>query len=194
MEPIILKIAYTATIIITYIIRYPHAKRNKSNQIRTDNKDTSEKYSLRLVQLGSGAIPFVYVFSDLLSFANYSIPVSLQILGLILIAPTLWLIYKSHKDLGMNWSASLEIREEHNIIDTGIYKHIRHPMYSAGWLWGIAQALLLHNFMAGLSGIVCFGVLYFLRVNKEEEMMIQEFGQEYENYMKRTKRIIPYIF
>ena len=193
MDEVVLKIGYGIVIVGTFIIRYPHEKRNKSNQIRTDKKETSEKALLGLVFLGMMIIPLVYIFSNFLSFADYTLPIALHVLGLILIVPTLWLFYKSHRDLGTNWSVSLEIREGHNIVDSGVYKYVRHPMYSAIWLWCIVQALLLNNYVAGLSGIICFGLLYFLRVKREEEMMLQEFDQEYRGYMKRTKRIIPFI-
>ena len=194
METIILKIGYGIVILGTFIIRYPHQKRNKSNQIRTDKKEALEKSLLGLVFLGMMIVPLIYIFSNILSFADYILPVSLHMLGLLLIIPTLWLFYRSHKDLGTNWSVSLEIREGHHVVDTGVYKYIRHPMYTAIWLWCIVQALLLNNYIAGLSGLVCFGLLYFLRVKKEERMMLQEFGKAYEDYVKRTKRIIPFIY
>lgn len=194
METIILKIGYGIVILGTFIIRYPHQKRNKSNQIRTDKKEALEKSLLGLVFLGMMIVPLIYIFSNILSFADYILPVSLHMLGLLLIIPTLWLFYRSHKDLGTNWSVSLEIREGHHVVDTGVYKYIRHPMYTAIWLWCIVQALLLNNYIAGLSGLICFGLLYFLRVKKEERMMLQEFGKAYEDYVKRTKRIIPFIY
>lgn len=194
MEPILLKIGYAIIVISTSIIRYPYRKRNKSNKIMTTNKGTLEKSLLGLVFLGMVILPFTYIITSLFCFANYDLPVVLQITGLILIVPMLWLFYRSHKDLGQNWSATLEIREGHNIVDSGVYKHIRHPMYSAILLLVICQALLLNNYIAGLSGLISFGLLYIFRVKKEEQMMLSEFGEEYEQYMKRTKRIIPFIF
>ena len=194
MEPIILKIGYGIMVLGTSIIRYPHEKRNKSNQIITNKKATLEKILLGLVFLGMMILPLIYIFSDLFSFADYTLPVSFHVLGFLLIVPNLWLFYKSHKDLGMNWSVSLEIRAGHNIVDTGVYKYVRHPMYTAIWIGCVAQALLLNNYIAGLSGLVCFGLLYFFRFKKEEHMMLQEFGQDYEEYMKKTKRIIPFIY
>lgn len=93
--------------------------------------------------------------------------------------------------MGLNWSVSLEVRDEHTLVTNGIYSAIRHPMYAAIWLWVILQALLLNNYVVGFSGIVFFGLLYFLRVGKEEEMMIRQFGQQYKEYKTRTNRIFP---
>ena len=193
MEPTLLKIGYGIIVIATSIIRYPHAKRNKTNKITTNKKGTLEKILLGLVFFGMVILPLIYMATSLLSFVDYYLPESLQIMGLLLIVPMLWLFYRSHKDLGQNWSATLEIREGHNIVDSGVYKYIRHPMYSAILLLVIIQGLLLNNYIAGLSGLISFGLLYFFRVKKEEKMMLLEFGTDYEKYMKRTKRIIPFI-
>ena len=66
-------------------------------------------------------------------------------------------------------------------------------MYSAFWLWAIAQALLLPNWVAGFAGLVGFGTLYFGRVAREERMMLQTFGDSYREYMARTGRVFPWI-
>jgi len=64
-------------------------------------------------------------------------------------------------------------------------------MYAAFWLWGIAQVLLLHNWIHGLSYLVSFVPMYFLRIRQEEQMMMDMFGEQYQDYMTRTGRVIP---
>ena len=66
-------------------------------------------------------------------------------------------------------------------------------MYSAVWLWAIAQALLLPNWVAGFAGLVGFGILYFGRVAREERMMLETFGDSYRASMARTGRVFPWI-
>jgi protein-S-isoprenylcysteine O-methyltransferase Ste14 len=58
----------------------------------------------------------------------------------------------------------------------------------------IAQALLLPNYVAGLAGLIGFGLLYFIRVGREEQMMLDTFGAEYRDYMARTKKLIPWVY
>jgi protein-S-isoprenylcysteine O-methyltransferase Ste14 len=70
---------------------------------------------------------------------------------------------------------------------------VRHPIYSAFFLWAIAQFLVLPNWVAGLSGIVGFGTLYAFRVGREERLMLDAFGDEYLDYMKRTARVLPWV-
>lgn len=83
---------------------------------------------------------------------------------------------------------------KHALVTQGIYRHMRHPIYAAQWLWGIAQPLLLQNWIAGLAGLVSFLPVYLYRVPREEQMMLEHFGEEYRSYMGRTGRIIPRLW
>jgi len=85
----------------------------------------------------------------------------------------------------------LSIRDDHQLVTSGVFKHIRHPMYAAHLLWAVAQVLMLHNWIAGFSFLVVSIPQYLLRVNAEEQMMLEQFGEQYKNYMQRTGRIIP---
>jgi protein-S-isoprenylcysteine O-methyltransferase Ste14 len=67
-------------------------------------------------------------------------------------------------------------------------------MYTAFWVWAFGAAFLLPNWVAGFSGLVGFGTLFFLRVGQEEEMMKAEFGEEYEAYIQRTDKVFPKIY
>ena len=191
MEPIVLKIIYGVFMVIYGIIRRPHEKRNKANKVVNNQKDILEKVTLFLVMIGMMLLPLIYIFSSLFGFADYQLTLPWHIAGIVVMTISAWLFYRSHKDLGRNWSVTLEIRESHTLISSGVYSKIRHPMYTAIWLWVIGQALLLNNFIAGFSGIVFFGILYFIRVGHEEQMMEVTFGEEYKAYKRQTGRLIP---
>jgi protein-S-isoprenylcysteine O-methyltransferase Ste14 len=103
-------------------------------------------------------------------------------------------IFQSHADLGKNWSISLEVRERHALVQTGIYRFIRHPMYASFFVLALAQFLLLPNWGAGAAGLVGVSVLYAFRVQNEERLMHETFGGDYIQYMTKTKRLIPWIF
>ncbi|MGD1947446.1 MAG: protein-S-isoprenylcysteine O-methyltransferase [Croceivirga sp.] len=194
MEQLIFKLIFVAYAVGMGVIRRPFEKRNKNNTINLDKKDMIERVLLVFTFLGMSILPLVYILTSWLNFANYELPLPLGILGVLLLGPTLYLYYRSHKDLGCNWSVSLEIRDAHTLTTNGVYRTIRHPMYSAIWLGNISQALLLQNYIAGLSGLVGFGLLYFSRVKREEQMMESQFGDEYTSYKKKTKRLIPNFF
>jgi len=136
-------------------------------------------------------LPFIYIYSSWLDVANYRIPTWSSFIGIMAFGISLWLLWRSHVDLGRNWSATTEIKESHRLVTQGVFRYIRHPMYAAHLLWGIAQALLIQNYIAGLASLVVFVPLYLLRVAREERMMLIEFGDDYRAYMSRTGRIVP---
>jgi protein-S-isoprenylcysteine O-methyltransferase Ste14 len=108
-------------------------------------------------------------------------------------AVAVWVFWRSHVDLGRNWSPSLQLREGHTLVTQGMYRSIRHPMYTSQCLWSIAQTLLLQNWVAGWAGLVLFLPLYLLRVPREEQMMLAQFGEAYRTYMERTGRVVPVL-
>lgn len=94
-----------------------------------------------LVLIGIGMlIPLVYVFSSVLDFANHDLPAWIGWVGAALFGFSIWLLWRSHADLGRNWTPTLAIRNGHKLVTEGVYRSIRHPMYAAHILWAIAQA------------------------------------------------------
>jgi protein-S-isoprenylcysteine O-methyltransferase Ste14 len=96
-------------------------------------------------------------------------------------------------DLGQNWSVTLELRKGHQLVKQGVYRSIRHPMYASIWLWCVAQALILENWLAGWYALLAFAIMYFVRTPREERMMCECFGQEYRDYMEQTGQLFPRI-
>ena len=172
-------------------IRLYFSRQVKQNKITDGRKTQEEKLFLFLAFIGIFILPVLGVFTPWLEFAAYDLPDWTGWIGTGVFLIAIWLFWRSHADLGLNWSASLEIRENHSLVDTGVYHYIRHPMYASFLLWGIAQALLLHNWIYGLFNIVSFLPMYLLRVPQEEQMMLDTFGEQYRDYMSRTGRVIP---
>ncbi|MES1155367.1 MAG: protein-S-isoprenylcysteine O-methyltransferase [Pseudorhodoplanes sp.] len=194
-------IIFLVATVIWFILRHPARRRAKKAAVQLSARSTREKILMAISFTGLGLIPLAYVITNLarthykfLGFADYPFQPLLAWLGTIVFAISLWLFRRTHKDLGRNWSVSLDIREKHSLVTQGVYATVRHPMYSAFWLWAIAQALLLPNWIAGLSGIVGFGTLFFGRVFEEERMLEKAFGAEYRDYMRRTWRVLPWVF
>ena len=136
-------------------------------------------------------LPLLHIFTRWLTFAGYNLSAWAGFSGILIFALAIWLLWRSHADLGINWRVTTELREKHTLIISGVFKYIRHPMYSAHWLWGIAQILLIHNWIAGLASLVIIIPHYILRVRREEQMMLKQFGEEYRAYMSQTGRILP---
>jgi protein-S-isoprenylcysteine O-methyltransferase Ste14 len=175
------------------IIRQPFERRAKKIGISKSMFDRRESSLLALALLGLLAIPAVYVLSGFPAALDRPFNAWIAWLGIVPDAAALWLFRRSHADLGRNWSISLELRDAHTLVRSGVYRFIRHPMYTSFFLLGVAQALLLPNWLAGLAGIAGAGVLFVFRVGREEKMMLESFGEEYRAYMARTKRLVPWI-
>ena len=201
MTPLTAMMMFVLGTAIWFIIRIPARRRSRKAAIATSARGLREKALMAVSATGLGIIPYAYIISSFesarfrfLDFAERPFVPALAWIGVVVFAASLWLFYRTHKDLGRNWSVSLDIRESHKLITHGVYALVRHPMYSAFWLWAIAQALLLPNWVAGFSGIVGFGTLFFGRVAEEERLMCDAFGEEYRDYMRRTSRVLPGVY
>ncbi|OUL23547.1 protein-S-isoprenylcysteine O-methyltransferase [Nostoc sp. 106C] len=191
MSEITRKLVFLICFIAIYTIRLYFKQQVSQKKITESRKTTQEKVLLFLAFIGIFILPLIGIFTPWLEFAAYNLPDWTGWIGTAVFVTAIWLFWRSHADLGLNWSASLEIHEHHSLIDTGVYRYIRHPMYASFLLWGIAQALLLHNWIYGLFNILSFLPMYFLRVYQEEQMMLDTFGEKYRNYMSCTGRVIP---
>jgi len=177
---------------IAYVtIRGVFQQRTKGNEKAASRSDRRELVLIVLMALGSMILPVVYLFTSLLRFADYRLPAFIQWIGATLMVVALWLFWRSHADLGTNWSRTLEIQKGHQLITHGVYRSIRHPMYASIWLFSLAQGLMLENWLAGWSAFVAFAILYFVRIPHEERMMSEFFGQQYDEYMSQTGRLLP---
>ena len=191
----IFKIIFLVCMIAAEVIRFPHRQRNKREMREkklAESRINPLDFALDMLAFaGMEVIPLIYIFTAWLNFANYTLPAVLGWLGAAIFVVALWVLWRSHKDLGLNWSPTLQITQEHQLVTQGIYHSIRHPIYAAMWLWGIAQVLLLQNWIAGPATLIFFGIVYFRRTPREEQMMIDRFGDEYRAYMQQTGRVFP---
>lgn len=188
------KLAWVLGVAGWFAIRYRHQERSRRTpKVRRFDR-TRETALLAISICGMLLLPAAYIFTNWPKFAGYTFMPALAWTGAAVFAAALWLFQRTHRDLGRNWSVTLEIRDRHVLVTNGVYSRLRHPMYSAFWLWAVAQALLLPNWIAGPAGLVGFGTLFFCRVWREERLMVETFGDDYRRYMARTDRVIPGIF
>ena len=185
---------WIALFVIILIVRKIHERKTgKKNSLK--GTPVYEVIFMSLWGLVAGVLPFFFIFTNWLSFANYpfTMPLISGVIGTIVFLVAIWLLHRTHADLGKMWSMTVEPKPEKKLVTDGVYKRIRHPMYSAHLLWGIAQLFIFPNYLVGPLALILFLAVIKTRIPREERAMIDEFGDKYNEYIKQTGRILPRI-
>jgi len=99
----------------------------------------------------------------------------------------------AEKQLGSHFSQGLELKDDHQLLHTGWYRHVRHPIYTAYIPLFIGYTLLASSAYTGAVMLAMFAYC-LLRIPLEEKMLLEHFGEAYRNYKARTGAIVPKIF
>jgi protein-S-isoprenylcysteine O-methyltransferase Ste14 len=193
MNPWFAKAVILASSIVMFLIRGPHGQRSHTIKVVKTRKGGLETGLLIFATL-TFLLPLAWIASPVFSFADYPLRPTNFIIGTVGLAVGLWLFYQAHADLGRNWSVTLEIRDRHRLVTSGIYSLVRHPMYLSLLVYSAGQVLLLPNWVVGPAYGVAMALVFAFRLRPEEQMMLDEFGDEYKAYMRRSKRLIPGIW
>jgi protein-S-isoprenylcysteine O-methyltransferase Ste14 len=94
--------------------------------------------------------------------------------------------------LGRNWSPRPAVKEHHELVTTGPYAYVRHPIYSGIMLAAFGTALTSSIF--GIGMFIFISITFALRMNKEEKIMLELFPEQYPEYQKHTKRLVPFVW
>ncbi len=172
-------------ILRSYYVQYYDPGPNK----RYFNK--RERLYLFFIFVSFQLLPLIYVFSTWFAFFDYSLPKWMGIPAALLYCFGVWLFFRSHSDLGKYWSPGLEIKEDHQLVTTGVFKWVRHPMYAAFVIIAVSQIFMLQNWLIGPAFLVSAIPFYLQRVKREEKMLIRKFGSDYTDYIDRTGEIFP---
>ena len=175
-------------------IRAPHGSRSRAVKVARSYKGRAEVILVTLAWIGF-IVPLIWAVSPVFSFADYPLRLGPLLPGVACLAVGLRRFPPVSTSIsGTNWSVTLEVRESHRLVTNGVYRLVRHPMYSALLLYGIGQALVVTNWAAGPAYLIVMAVLLAFRIRAEERMMLDTFGNEYSAYMAKTKRLLPGIW
>ena len=155
---------------------------------------TENKWRLALMGIGGGGANLVglawLVNPDWLSWSNLDLPVWLRWVGTGLGVLAIVLGSLSHRTLDVNFTPTLRTLSDHQLVTHGIYRWIRHPLYTSFFVLFTAAFLISTNWLIGVLG-VCYSMLVIDRVRHEEAMLINAFGEAYRRYMQRSGRFLP---
>lgn len=146
---------------------------------------------LVLMMLGVQVIPFFYAFSIDFGPTDYhlwkwlSFPVTICYLFFV------WLFAKALFDLGRWWLPGQELKEDLELVKSGTYHYIRHPMYAALLGISVCQVFMIQNWIAGPVSIFLVTPFCIYQINREEKLLTKFFGDDYRLYMSETGMLWP---
>jgi protein-S-isoprenylcysteine O-methyltransferase Ste14 len=94
--------------------------------------------------------------------------------------------------LGRNWSGVVTLKEGHELVQRGPYRLVRHPIYTGMLIMFFATALM-QSHVAGFVGVLLMFTGFWIKLDREEKLMLQQFPERYAAYQQRVKRIIPFV-
>jgi protein-S-isoprenylcysteine O-methyltransferase Ste14 len=194
MTPSIAKYVFLVALIVFAVIRLPHDWKSRKVAVARSDYGWLEWSRISASTWAIAIIPIIDATTTVLRGADLAFRPWLAWIGAAAFALALWIFWSAHRELGRNFSQTLVVRQSHTLVSGGIYGYMRHPMYTAFWLWVFAQALLLQNWLVALCGVAGWGFLFFGRIGQEEAMMRETFGEQYDAFARRTKRLVPWIY
>ena len=103
-------------------------------------------------------------------------------------------VLRSRSQLGRYGDGTTKLKEDHQLLTEGLYNHIRHPLYSGAMLGRVGLGLSFRGYLGTTLFVLINFIVFRKRMEIEEKSLLSEFGAKYEEYMKRTKRLFPYIY
>ena len=126
------------------------------------------------------------------TWSQIALPTWLRWLGVIGATSSILLVAWIHRELGRQYSAELAIQKEHALVTTGPYARTRHPMYTVLNMFSLSMALTTSDLLVILfAALIVVPFPWIARA--EEEMLLETFGDDYREYMRRTGRFFPRI-
>jgi protein-S-isoprenylcysteine O-methyltransferase Ste14 len=131
-----------------------------------------------------------WINPDWVAWARFALPDWARWLAALVALAAIPAIYWIFASLGVNISPTQATRENHQLVTHGPYRWVRHPLYSTGFVMAVCLTLTTSLWWLGVGMIVPLFIL-LLRTSKEEARLIETFGDDYREYMKRTGRFFP---
>ncbi|MFB6284120.1 MAG: isoprenylcysteine carboxylmethyltransferase family protein [Halobacteria archaeon] len=161
---------------------------------RTDSRN-NRMSSVFLVAVISISILLAFVSMYFSWFTVSAAQFWLYVVGIALIWIGIAYRWYAVRYLGRYFSVDLEVREDHEVVDAGPYSHVRNPSYTGGLISFIGVGFAGNNPLSLAVLMVGTAVAYSYRIRVEEDVLRENLGEEYEEYMEETPyRLIPYVW
>lgn len=192
----IFHIFFVISILSFIIIRVAFHRKAKNARGEVEHRESKLNMAIRTIfGLGYIAALIVYAFApSMFGWAAFTLPNWVHWVGTIITLGSVLLIWWVQWALDIQFDTTLHIQADHKLIQHGPYRWVRHPMYSALFLLGLGWLLLTANWFIGAPLMLGIILVVIVRIENEEKVLIDLFGDDYRNYVKHTGRFLPIRF
>ena len=191
-EELMFRIIFVLTYAIFGSIRIYYRKQTLGRESeKEESLRDPQTIFLSIVILAYFATMFIYILlPDWIFWAHLDLHILIRWFGVALGVLSIGLLTWIHQTLGRQYAAKLEIQKEHALIEAGPYKKVRHPMYTVFISFSLAVALISSNLLILIFAIL-IAIPFHWITQKEERMLTDQFGEDYQSYIDRTGRFLP---
>ncbi|WPO82740.1 isoprenylcysteine carboxylmethyltransferase family protein [Chryseobacterium sp. JJR-5R] len=186
-----LQIIFTASMAAWFLSEFLYKNMLKSGAGDRKDKDRSTLNFLWI------AIPFS-IAGAVISSEYTEFPISDEVrilyLGMFFILTGILVRFIIIRSLGKYFTVDVTIKRDHKIMKHGFYRYVRHPSYAFSLLTSLGLGLYLNNWISFIFAIVPPFIAFSYRIRIEEEALIEQFGEEYLEYRRQTKKLVPFIY
>lgn len=186
-----LQILFSISMVIWFLTEILYKNMLKSG---IDDKKDKDKSTLNILWL---AIPFSIATSVSTSYMT-EFPITngvwILYLGEFFILAGIIIRFMIIRSLGKYFTVDVTIKKDHQIKKEGFYRYLRHPSYSFSLLTSLGLGLYLNNWLSLALAFLPPFFAFIYRIKVEEQVLVEQFGDEYLEYRKKTKKLIPFIY
>lgn len=148
-----------------------------------------QSFGLMFAMIAAFLLPRVQLFA----FVNFA-PVNavLSSVGVVLAVAGMFLLVWARQTLGRNWSQTVSAKQDHELVTSGPYRRLRHPIYTGGLLACIGSAIVVGGPFVFL--LLLLGAIFIWRVGAEDRLLARQFPDEFPGYARRTNALIPFVW
>jgi protein-S-isoprenylcysteine O-methyltransferase Ste14 len=176
-----------------FVLRIYYGCKARRNRKEVEIKESKANMAVRaLFGLSYIGVLFVYVFAPgLFDRAAIVLPGWIRWIGALITLISVLLLWWVQWALDVQFDTTLHIQSEHKLIQHGPYRWVRHPMYTTLFMMGVGWFFLTANWLVGVPLMI--GIIFVVasRVKREERVLLELLGDEYQAYMQRTGRFLP---
>ncbi|MBP2617319.1 methyltransferase family protein [Chryseobacterium jejuense] len=186
-----LQILYVISMIVWFLSEFLYKNMLKSGK---DDKKGKDRSTLNILWF---AIPFSIAAAVMISNLS-TLPIThgrrIMYVGESLILIGIIFRFITIRFLGKYFTVDVTIKDDHKIEKEGFYKYLRHPSYAFSLLTSVGLGLYLNNWLSLIFAFVPPFLAFAYRIKIEEQALVEQFGEEYLEYRKTTKKLIPFIY